>query len=98
MICPYCDSLIRNLPDNRTCPQCGAPLGSYIREKQLSAPVVNVQNEQKEQNLELYYQKYKPDRLQAIMALRIDTGMSAAEAKNAIDLIFDFYESKSMSM
>jgi len=30
VICPYCDSLIRELPDNRTCPQCGAPLGSCI--------------------------------------------------------------------
>ena len=33
MICPYCDSLIRNLPDNRTCPQCGAALGGCIGEK-----------------------------------------------------------------
>lgn len=32
MICPYCDSLIRTLPDSRTCPQCGAPLGSCIEE------------------------------------------------------------------
>ena len=29
MICPYCDSLIRDMPDNNVCPQCGAPLGIY---------------------------------------------------------------------
>ena len=27
MICPYCDSRIGVLPDNRSCPHCGAPLG-----------------------------------------------------------------------
>ena len=30
MICPYCDSRIGALPDNRSCPHCGAPLGADI--------------------------------------------------------------------
>ena len=34
MICPYCDSLIRELPNNRTCPQCGAPLAASWAEEQ----------------------------------------------------------------
>lgn len=29
MICPYCESLIRKMPDSGTCPNCGAPLGAY---------------------------------------------------------------------
>lgn len=28
MICPYCDSRISVLPDDRVCPHCGGPLGS----------------------------------------------------------------------
>ena len=32
MICPYCDSRVNVLPDNRSCPHCGAPLGATIRE------------------------------------------------------------------
>ena len=31
MQCPYCDSIIRELPDNRTCPQCGAALAAYCK-------------------------------------------------------------------
>lgn len=27
MICPYCDSRVKDLPDNHVCPHCGAPLG-----------------------------------------------------------------------
>ena len=34
MICPYCDSLIRELPNNRICPQCGAPLAASFVEEQ----------------------------------------------------------------
>ena len=47
--------------------------------------------------LEYYYQRYKPDRTEAIKALRIDSGMSFREAKANIDLIFDFYASKQVS-
>ena len=33
MICPYCDSRIGVLPDNRSCPLCGAPLGAAAQKK-----------------------------------------------------------------
>lgn len=33
MICPYCDSRIGVLPDNRSCPHCGAPLATVIQEQ-----------------------------------------------------------------
>ena len=35
MICPYCDSQLRQLTGNGTCPNCGAPLGhAFIRQEQ----------------------------------------------------------------
>lgn len=34
MICPYCDSLIRDLSDNRVCPFCGAPLSQDVKQAQ----------------------------------------------------------------
>lgn len=40
-------------------------------------------------DLSCYYQKYQHDRVKAIMALRIDTGMGAVDAKNTIDALFD---------
>lgn len=40
-------------------------------------------------NLEYYYQRYKPNREEAIIALRIDTGMEFLEAKKSIDSVFD---------
>ena len=33
MICPYCDSRIGVLPDNRSCPHCGAPLSAEKQNK-----------------------------------------------------------------
>ena len=33
MICPYCDSRVDVLPDNRSCPHCGAPLGAAAQNK-----------------------------------------------------------------
>ena len=43
MICPYCDSLIRDLSDNRVCPYCGAALGMYCKPE-----VSNQKNDQQE--------------------------------------------------
>ncbi len=34
MICPYCDSRVKDLPDNHACPHCGAPLGKYCDTEQ----------------------------------------------------------------
>lgn len=45
-------------------------------------------------DLDRYYHQYKPDREAAMTALRIDTGMGFLEAKKKIDLLFDFYQSK----
>ena len=45
-------------------------------------------------DLDRYYHQYKPDREAAMTALRIDTGMGFLEAKKKIDLLFDYYQSK----
>ena len=34
MICPYCDSLLKETPESGTCPNCGAPLSCEIRQAQ----------------------------------------------------------------
>jgi len=39
-----------------------------------------------------YYLTYRPDRVKAIMALRVDTGMGAVQAKQVIDALFDSKE------
>lgn len=39
-----------------------------------------------------YYMEYRTDRVKAIMALRVDTGMGAVEAKKVIDSVFDSKE------
>ena len=43
-------------------------------------------------NLDYYYRRYNPNRTEAIMVLRRDTGMGLVEAKKCIDFIFDYYE------
>ncbi len=82
MICPYCDSLVRDVPDNRCCPNCGGPLGAYCKKMERS----------KDPDLESYYRRYRPDRIRAIMALRIDTGMDPMSAKTMIDFIFNYFD------
>lgn len=72
--CEYCDSIIRNVPDNGTCPNCGAVL---------------TKSSTKEPCLEDYYFRYQPSRLKAIKALRRDTGLGLVEAKEIIDQLFD---------
>lgn len=83
MICPYCDSRITDLPDNHVCPHCGGPLKEEKAEDNQLGP-----------DLGYYYNRYQPDRMQAVMALRIDTGMGPLQAQQMIDLIFDFYDSR----
>ena len=39
MICPYCDSLVRDVPDNRCCPNCGGPLGEPEKPKYPEPPL-----------------------------------------------------------
>ena len=34
MICPYCDSLLKEAPESGTCPNCGAPLSREVRQAQ----------------------------------------------------------------
>ncbi len=54
MICPYCDSLIRELPDNRTCPQCGAPLAASFTEEQKNQNYAHTAKE-KESTLDICF-------------------------------------------
>lgn len=74
MKCEYCDSIIRAIPDNGICPNCGAVL-----------PESGAKNP----CLEEYYFRYRPSRLKAIKALRRDTGIGLVEAKGIIDQLFD---------
>lgn len=86
MNCPYCDSRVSPVPDNRVCPHCGGPLAAYC-------DAMEEKHSKKESpDLERYYRRYQPDRVRAIMALRIDTGMDPVSAKTMIDFIFNRYE------
>ena len=85
MNCPYCDSRVRQVPDNRCCPNCGGPLAAYCNEEKKT-------DRPDEPDLESYYRRYRPDRIRAIMALRIDTGMDPMSAKTMIDYIFNYYD------
>jgi len=38
MICPYCDSLLKTVPENGCCPNCNAPLGASFREEENAFP------------------------------------------------------------
>lgn len=83
MNCPYCDSRIGVMPDNRSCPHCGAPLAAFCDTAEESS------RKKDDLDLEGYYLKYRPDRIRAIMALRINTGMDPVSAKTMIDFIFN---------
>ena len=74
MICPYCDSLLKEAPESGTCPNCGGPLKTERKNPM---------------TLEDYYYRYKPNRIRAIKALRKNTGMGLKEAKETIDSVFD---------
>jgi hypothetical protein len=86
MFCPNCG---QDCGTAKFCSECGQDLRKWPQK-----PKTDPQNEQKALDLEQYYQKYKPDRLQAIMALRIDTGMRAHEAQKIVEAVFDAHESK----
>ena len=73
MICPYCDSVITEVPNSGVCPRCGGLMSSIV---------------EKRTKLEDYYHRYKPNRRKAIKALCEDTGMGVVEAKKMIDQVF----------
>lgn len=79
MKCEYCDSLLRVAPDNGVCPNCGAVLPQEPSGTDRQEPV----------DVGSYFQRYQPDRVKAIKALRADTGMRLTEAKILIDRYFD---------
>lgn len=74
----FCSNCGKDCGEAKACPDCGAELTE--------------EKVKKEKDLNHYYHTYKPDRVQAIMALRVDTGMSAVDAKKSIDFIFDYHE------
>ena len=74
MICPYCDSVITEVPNSGVCPRCGGLVSGVV---------------EKQTKLEDYYYRYKPNRRKAIKALCKDTGMGLVEAKKMIDQAFD---------
>jgi hypothetical protein len=86
MFCPNCG---QDCGDAKFCSECGQNLRKCSKK-----PKTDPQKEQKPLDLEQYYQKYKPDRLQAIMAFGIDTGMRAHEAQKFVDTVFDAHENK----
>lgn len=88
--CEYCGSLFQTIPQYGVCPNCGA--ASMYKEFQNDAGEKQHRSSCDEMiDLESYYHRYKADRQQAVLALRIDTGMGPVAAQKKIDLIFDFY-------
>lgn len=76
MYCPNCSKRA----DYNFCPHCGYDMRSILASKA----------EEKRSAKKNYdaYMRYYPDKMQAIQALRVDTGMGAAEAIAIIDQLF----------
>ena len=68
--------------DSNFCPNCGKDLRNVIIRK---APIVASVPKSNEYSA---YMQYYPDKLEAIRSLRIDTGMSLADAKRMGDFLF----------
>lgn len=80
MFCPNCGN---NCGDANFCPNCGCNLkGTVIT----VSTADNVPDERTE--MIQRYEKYMPNKLAAIKALREDTGMGLKEAKEIIDELF----------
>lgn len=54
----------------------------------VSEPVSDIKNTPSHEELRRYYELYKPNREQAVAALRLETGLDAVEANKLIDLVF----------
>lgn len=75
MFCPICG----NYANSNFCPNCGADLRN-----------VNIPKHPAKESTDDYasYLRFYPNKIEAIQALRIDTGMNAVDAKRIIDKIF----------
>lgn len=79
MFCPNCGN---NCHDANFCPNCGQDLRGVVIGN--GAP-----KSESKKDINYYYDMYAPDKEAAMVALRADTGMSAFEALQAIDAVFD---------
>lgn len=83
MFCPNCGN---NCADANFCSNCGIKLCHTVEADRTqgnkpSTPM-NIPN------LDTYYQRFYPNKIDAISALRIDTGMGFREAYKCIDFVF----------
>lgn len=81
MFCPNCGNECGNA---NFCPNCGTNLKGAV----ITASTVEDKLDERTEMIRRY-EKYMPNRLAAIKALRTDTGMGLAEAKQVIDELFD---------
>ena len=75
MYCPNCG----NYAESNFCPNCGVDLRNIVISKSISKADTDDYNA---------YLRFYPNKIEAIQALRIDTGMNAVEAKQIIDKLF----------
>lgn len=78
MFCPNCGN---DCGDAKFCSECGWDLRG-VRIKNCAPEVEN------KRDISYYYNMYAPNKEAAIVALRADTGMSAFEAMQAINILF----------
>ncbi len=76
MFCPRCGTNA----ENNFCPNCGCDLRNIARS-------LNSKSKDSKNKYDVYM-RYYPDKLAAIRALRIDTGMGLAEANRIINDLF----------
>ena len=86
MPCPHCGG---TKLDGNNCAFCGAQLLANISAQHKSEDVEESFAREKKPDLIEYFDKYNPNRVAAIKALRKHTGMGLVEAKTLIDQMFN---------
>ena len=84
MACPHCGG---TKLDGNNCAFCGAQL--MVASELQDSNRVNNAPHHGNADLNDYFERYAPNRVKAIKALRRDTGMGLVEAKSVIDRYFN---------
>lgn len=86
MFCPNCG---KDCGDAKFCSECGTSLKTTV-----SVPAALPNKTEFSNDMIQYYELYKGSRLNAVKALRCDTGLGIIDAKKKIDSLFNYMESK----
>lgn len=81
MFCPNCGN---NCGDANFCSNCGQDLRRIVTSNPFPTD-----NSCKSPDMDEYYRRYKDNRMEAVAALQVETGMSSIEAVNMINYAFD---------